>query len=264
MVRDLPFLHLPLRQAFASLLAAGAGLPDWNPFIHGGQPDPLEPALRSLVPGNLARACPARCTRRSTSPSWRTPRSPSPAPGACCDSSAPPCGAAPSPPSPSPGGGFFVALTNTLLVFTGWRGLPWILAGFDRWLGLTPPPGRARGRSLAAAVPLGLQVLNGDPTCVVVTGVFVALLGADAARGSERGATAARLGEPRSSSASRSARCSSCRPGSGCSIRAAARACPSRRRRSGRRDRRASSMRRSRRSTARRRATRRTSTSAGR
>ena len=48
-VRDLPFFHLPLRQALVSLAHLGE-LPEWNRWIHGGQPILSDPNYAAFYP----------------------------------------------------------------------------------------------------------------------------------------------------------------------------------------------------------------------
>lgn len=181
-VRDLAQFHLPLRTSFASLARlsrhADAGLPEWNPWIAGGQPllsDPsysafypptwlaliVSPAyslsLHALLHVALAFAGAYALTRRlgaRPAVAWL---------GAAAYS----------------GAGVFLSLVHALNHLPGAAWLPWSLLAADR-LREAPDGRSARRPALALALVLALALLNGEPVtalCCALGAVAVALLG---------------------------------------------------------------------------------------
>lgn len=173
--RDIPFLHLPLRIDFARLLADG--LPTWNPWLHGGQPVLSNPHYAAWYPTTwLATAMPVdRALALAVVlhalfafvGGYRFARH-----LGCGRDGAALAAAA------FAAGGWFLALSNTTLVFFGMAWFPWILLWGDRGLRADGSATAVRALSVAACC-WALQILNGDPAAVTVTGFALALLACD-------------------------------------------------------------------------------------
>ncbi len=169
--RDIPLFHLPLRVAFRQLAEqAGAGLPQWNPWIHGGQPILSNPnyaafyppswlvflvppsyALNLLILGHAALAFAG---------AWWLARRLGGGRGAAALAAV---GYA--------GSGAMLSLSSSLLIFCGMAWLPWVLGWTDA--ALRGEDGRWRRPALLAGLALGLQLLNGDPTPVALSGLGI-------------------------------------------------------------------------------------------
>jgi hypothetical protein len=191
--RDIAGFHLPLRTCLVRL--AALGWPLWNPWLTGGQPVLSNPNYAALYPptwlawalgplyslnwlvlihGGIAFAGAWTLARRLGGGR---------AAAALAAIGYSGCGA-------------YVSLLNAFTMFTSMAWFPWVLAG------AAAAVERAERRAWLPAALLGggawgLQVLNGDPVCELMTGVAVLLLGlATAARrplGRLRAARAARL-----------------------------------------------------------------------
>lgn len=188
--RDVPFFHLPLRLDFARLL--GDGLPVWNPWLHGGQPVLSNPSYAAWYPTTwLVAGLPAHRALAvavvlhgllAFAGAYRFARH-----LGCVRAGAALAATA------FAAGGWFLALTNTVTVFLGMAWFPWVLLLGDR--ALRAPNRAAVVRALVVGgCAWGLQMLNGEPAAVVVTGLALALLGlGDRVPGVSRLATGRRL-----------------------------------------------------------------------
>jgi hypothetical protein len=174
--RDLPFLHLPLRTTFAEL--ATDRLPQWNPRIHGGQPVLSNPHYAAFYPVTwLALVLPAHVAINLTillhlalafAGAWRLAARLGCRPAACALAAV-----------AYAGSGTYVSLAGLLLLFTGMAWFPWLLAWADETLRPAAGAGGVRA-PLLLALGLALQILNGDPASVVLTGLGLLALGAEA------------------------------------------------------------------------------------
>lgn len=173
MVRDLAFFHLPLRQVVVELVRHGE-LPEWNRWIHGGQPIlsnpnyaafyppawlgivlPLPYALNLLVLAHAAWALVG---------SWRLLRRL----GAGSEAAA--LGAMGFAAS-----SWFLSLTSTFNFFCSMAWFPWALAAGEEALAV-PRHGRWGRAAFATAACLALELLAGEPVTVLVTGLALAAL----------------------------------------------------------------------------------------
>jgi hypothetical protein len=176
--RDITPFHLPLRTAFREL--AAFGLPYWNPWLHGGQPILSNPNYGSFYPPSwLVLAVPPHYTLSLLAvlhaalafagASWLARRL------GCGRGAAALAGIGYS------GCGAYLSLLNalTLLLSLGW--LPWLLGWADA--ALRAPRGERWWRpALLAGGVLGLQLLNGEPSTVLMSGLALLALAASAAR----------------------------------------------------------------------------------
>ncbi|HVS04404.1 MAG TPA: hypothetical protein VMT16_16690 [Thermoanaerobaculia bacterium] len=171
-VRDVLTFHLPLRTAFRALLADG--LPEWNPWLHGGQPILGNPNYAAFYPptwlalplpppqalGLLALAH----ALLAYAGAWRLLRRLGAEPAAAG------LGA-----SGFAAGGFFLSLTSTFNLLCGTAWLPWVVVAA---LPLLDPEERPRGASLTAvaatAAVLAMQLLAGEPVAVLLSGLALA------------------------------------------------------------------------------------------
>lgn len=169
--RDIAAFHLPLRFAFREL--AAFGLPLWNPWLHGGQPLLSNPSYGAFYPpGWLVFAVPPYFALSllallhvalAFAGAWRLARRLGCGRGA----------AALAGIGYSGCGAYLSQLSAfTLLLSLAW--LPWLLAWTDE--ALRAPRGARWWRpAILAGGVLGLQLLNGEPSTVLMSGL--ALLG---------------------------------------------------------------------------------------
>lgn len=188
--RDLHFLHLPLRTAFAAL--AAHGLPQWNPWIHGGQPILSNPQYAAFYPPTwLALAMPVDSAVEllilahaalAAAGAWRLAR----------QLGADAAGAALAAVAFA-GGGAYLSLVSLLNVFCAMAWFPWVLAWGDRALGASAeaPP---RGALLGAATGLAAQVLAEGQVGALLSGLALLALAGDAAGRALRATRAMRGG----------------------------------------------------------------------
>ncbi|MBW8876455.1 MAG: hypothetical protein JF614_15920 [Acidobacteria bacterium] len=172
--RDIGLFHLPLRSAFREL--AAFGLPRWNPWLHGGQPILSNPSYAAFYPPSwLALAVPpwyalsllaVLHAALAFAGAWRLARR-----LGCGRGAAALAGVGYS------GCGAYLSLLNayTLLLSLAW--LPWLLAWGDEAL----REERWRRPALLAGGTLSLQLLNGEPSTVVMSGLALLALAASAA-----------------------------------------------------------------------------------
>lgn len=172
--RDVATFHLPLRADLARL-AAGGGIPAWNPYLHGGQPLVSNPSYAAFYPPTwLAFALPPAYAlgvsavlhaALGMAGAWVFARRLGCGRGAAALAAA---GFA--------GGGATLSLLHALNLFTGLAWLPWVLLWGDA--ALAAAAGRWLRPALAAAGALALAMLNGEPATVLICGLGLAALAA--------------------------------------------------------------------------------------
>jgi hypothetical protein len=178
--RDIALFHLPLRTAFREL--AAFGLPAWNPWLHGGQPVLSNPSYGAFYPpGWLVLAVRPDYAlglltvlhgALSFAGAWRLARRLG---GGRND-----CGAAALAGLAFSGCGAALSLLSALTLYWGIAWLPWVLAWGDE--ALRAGPGETWWRpALLAGGALGLSLLNGEPSTVVMSGLGLLALAASAA-----------------------------------------------------------------------------------
>jgi hypothetical protein len=173
--RDIPVFHLPLRSAFRDL--AAHGLPVWNPWLHGGQPILSNPSYGAFYPPSwlVFAVSPSYSLSLMAlfhaavafAGAWRLARHFG-------------CG---RPAAALAGVGYsgcnaFLALLSAFTLFSSMAWFPWVILWGDEAL-------RSEGRwwrpALLAGGALGLQLLNGEPSTVVISGLALLALTASAA-----------------------------------------------------------------------------------
>ncbi len=172
--RDVPLFHLPLRTTFRWL--AGEGLPVWNPWLNGGQPVLSNPSYAAFYPPSwLALALPPAYALTllvvlhagiAFAGAWWLARRLGAGRG----------GAALAALGYS-GSGPLLSLVSALNLYSSLVWLPWFLGWSDAALRAEPPEGWRRPALLAGCV-LALQLLNGEPAMVMVSGLGLLALGA--------------------------------------------------------------------------------------
>ncbi len=188
--RDVIPFHLPLRTAFRELTAFG--LPEWNPWLHGGQPILSNPNYGAFYPpGWLVLAVPptyalsllaALHAALAFAGAWWLARR-----LGCGRGAAALAGVGYS------GCGVYLSLLNAFAMLTGFAWLPWLLGWADA--ALRAPKGERWWRpALLAGGVLGLQLLNGEPAVVTMSGL--ALLALSASTAVRRPAAALRVFVP--------------------------------------------------------------------
>ncbi len=173
--RDISLFHLPLRTAFREL--AAHGLPTWNPWLHGGQPLLSNPSYAAFYPPSwLIFAVPPHYLFSllaflhgaiAFAGAWRLARH------FGCNR-----GAAALAAMGYAGGGAYLSLLSAYTLFCSMAWFPWVLAETDAAL-------RAEDRrwwrpALLAGGALSLQLLNGEPSTVVMSGLGVLVLAVSA------------------------------------------------------------------------------------
>jgi hypothetical protein len=187
--RDILLFHLPLRVCLRTLAARGA-LPVWNPWLNGGQPLlsnpsyaafypptwltlPLPPAYALTVVALLHGAI-------AFAGAWRLVRHLGAGRGAAALAAVGYTGC-----------GALLSLLNSYTLFCSMAWFPWVLVFGDAALRRSAGPAGAWLRpALFAAMALALQLLNGEPSTVMVSGL--GLLALAVAALVEEPATAAR------------------------------------------------------------------------
>jgi hypothetical protein len=171
--RDVPLFHLPLRAAFRWL--AAEGLPVWNPWLNGGQPVLSNPSYAAFYPPSwLVLALPPAYALNllvvlhaaiAFAGAWRLARRLGADRG----------GAALAAVGYT-GSGTLLSLISALTLFCSMAWFPWLLGWADE--ALRAEPGRWRRPALLAGLALALQLLNGEPATVVVSGLGLLALAA--------------------------------------------------------------------------------------
>jgi hypothetical protein len=188
--RDVANFHLPLRLTFRNL--AAFGLPVWNPFLSGGQPILSNPSYGAFYPPSwLVFAVPPHYALSlmtilhaglAFAGAWFLARR------LGCGR-----GAAALAAVGFSGCGAFLSLLSALNLLWSLAWFPWPLA----WAveALHAAPGERWWRpALLAGGALGLQLLNGEPAMVVISGLaLLALAAAAALRSWRRPAVALRI-----------------------------------------------------------------------
>ena len=172
--RDIAAFHLPLRASFREL--AEFGLPVWNPWLHGGQPILSNPSYGTFYPpGWLVLALPPHYALNvmvllhaavAFAGAWRLARH------FDCRR-----GTAALAAVGYVGGGIYLSLLSAYTLLGGLSWLPWVLVWGDEAL-------RRRFWRLPALLAggaLGLQILNGEPSTVMISGLALLALAASAA-----------------------------------------------------------------------------------
>jgi Bacterial membrane protein YfhO len=175
--RDIAVFHLPLRSAFADL--AARGLPAWNPWLHGGQPILSNPSYGAFYPPSwlVFLAPPAYALSLMAllhaaiafAGAWRLAWH-----FGCGRGTAALAGVG------YVGCGAYLSLLSAYTLFGSMAWFPWVLAWADE--SLRAPAGGGWWRpGLLAGGALALQLLNGEPSTVVITGLALLALTASAA-----------------------------------------------------------------------------------
>jgi hypothetical protein len=165
--RDIAAFHLPLRFAFREL--AAFGLPQWNPWLHGGQPLLSNPSYGAFYPPSwLVFAVPPYFAMSllailhvglAFAGAWRLARR-----LGCGRGAAALAGIGYS------GCGAYLSMLSAFTLFLSLAWVPWLLAWGDE--ALRAPRGERWWRpALLAGGVLGLQLLNGEPTTAVISGL---------------------------------------------------------------------------------------------
>lgn len=175
--RDIDILHLPLRSAFREL--AAFGLPVWNPWLHGGQPILSNPSYGSFYPPSwLVFAAPPAYALSlmallhaslAFAGAWRLARH------LGCGA-----GAAALAGVGYVGCGAYLSLLSLFNLFCSMAWLPWVIAWGDESL-RRPEGGRWWRPGLLAGGALALQLLSGEPSPAVMSGLALLALAASAA-----------------------------------------------------------------------------------
>ena len=175
--RDVANFHLPLRLTFRNL--AAFGLPVWNPFLNGGQPVLSNPSYGAFYPpGWLVFVVPPYYALSlltiahaalAFGGAWFLARR------LGCDR-----GAAGLAAVALSGCGVVFSLLSALTLLWSLAWLPWLLAWGDQALRAARGERWWRPALLAGGV-LGLQLLNGEPSTVVASGLALLALAASAA-----------------------------------------------------------------------------------
>ncbi|HEX4962732.1 MAG TPA: hypothetical protein VF173_17985 [Thermoanaerobaculia bacterium] len=187
--RDVGVFHLPLRLTFRELAAFGP--PVWNPWLNGGQPVLSNPSYGAFYPPSwLVFAVPPHYALTlmtvlhlglGFAGAWFLARR------LGCGR-----GAAALAAVGFSGCGVVLGLLSALNLFWSLAWLPWPLAWTDA--ALRPPRGGRWWRpALLAGGALGLQLLNGEPAMVVISGLAMLALAISAASAARRPAVALRV-----------------------------------------------------------------------
>jgi hypothetical protein len=185
--RDIPRFHLPLRSAFREL--AAFGLPLWNPWLHGGQPVLSNPNYAAFYPPSwlILAVSPVHTITLlallhgaiAFAGAWRLARH-----FGCSRGVAALAGVG------YLGCGAYLSLLSAFTLYCSLAWFPWLLVWADRTL--RPREGEPWWRpALIAGGILGLQLLNGEPSTVVMSGLALLALAGEAVV--RRPATAPRL-----------------------------------------------------------------------
>ncbi len=175
--RDIAIFHIPLRAIFKDL--AELGPPVWNPWLHGGQPILPNPSYGAFYPPSwlVFAASPAYALNLMAllhaaiafAGAWRLARH------LGCGR-----GAAALAAVGYVGCGAYFSLLSAFNLFCSMAWLPWVLAWGDEAL-RAPAGGRWWRPALLAGGALGLQLLSGEPSPVVMSGLALLALAASAA-----------------------------------------------------------------------------------
>ena len=179
--RDVPLFHLPLRTAFRALAVDGAlaasELPVWNPGLHGGQPVLSNPNYAAFYPPSwlVFAVSPAYALNLlailhagiAFAGAWRLARRLGTGRTAAALAAL-----------GYTGSGALLSLLSAFTMFCGMAWFPWVLLWGDAALRREPSWLRP---ALLCGGALALQLLDGDPITVVVSGIGLLCLAASAA-----------------------------------------------------------------------------------
>jgi hypothetical protein len=176
--RDILLFHLPLRTCFRNLAAAG-NLPVWNPWLNGGQPILSNPSYASfypptwltlpLPPAHALSVLAMLHAAIAFGGAWRLARQLGAGRGAAALAAV-----------GYTGSGALLSLLEAFNLDFGMAWFPWVLAFGDA--ALRRPAGRAWLRpAMLSGLALAMQLLNGEPSTVMVSGLALLALAADLA-----------------------------------------------------------------------------------
>lgn len=166
--RDVPLFHLPLRAMFRWL--AQEGLPVWNPWLNGGQPVLSNPSYAAFYPPSwLVLALPPayalnlmvvlHAAVAFAGAWWLARRLGTGRAGAALAAVG------------YSGSGALLSLISALTLFCSMAWFPWFLGWTDEALRAEPGSRAWRRPALLAGAALALQLLNGEPVTVVMSGL---------------------------------------------------------------------------------------------
>ncbi|MFL6193422.1 MAG: hypothetical protein ACJ75H_04580 [Thermoanaerobaculia bacterium] len=172
--RDIALFHLPLRATFREL--AAFGLPTWNPWLHGGQPLLSNPSYAAFYPPSwLVFVAPPHYALSlmallhgaiAFAGAWFLARRLGCGPGAAALAGVGYAGC-----------GAYLSLLSAFTLYCSMAWFPWVLLGGDA--ALRAPAGERWWRpALLAGGALALQLLNGEPVTVVLSGLGLLALAA--------------------------------------------------------------------------------------
>jgi hypothetical protein len=172
--RDIAVFHLPLRAIFGEL--AAYGLPLWNPWVHGGQPIISNPSYGAFYPPSWLVVVVEPATALTLlvlihgalafAGAWRLARH-----FGCSRGVAALAAVAYS------GSGPYLSMLSAFTLYCSLAWLPWVLVWGDRTL--RPLAGEPWWRpGILAGFAMGLQLLNGEPSTVVMSGLALLSLAA--------------------------------------------------------------------------------------
>jgi len=186
--RDVLLFHLPLRVCFRNLVAAGVP-PLWNPWLNGGQPILSNPSYAAFYPPTWlvlplppAYALSVLAVLHAAiafGGAWHLARRLGAGRGAAALAAV-----------GYTGSGALLSLLNAYTLFCSMAWFPWVLAFGDE--ALRRPTGGAGTRpaliaggtwirpAILAGLALAMQLLNGEPSTVVVSGLGLLALAAAA------------------------------------------------------------------------------------
>jgi hypothetical protein len=174
--RDIALFHLPLRISLRDL--TDFGLPMWNPWLHGGQPILSNPSYGAFYPPSwLIFAAPPHYALSmmvllhaaiAFAGSWRLARY-----FGCSR------GVAALAAVGYVGCGAYLTLLSAYTLFGSMAWFPWVVAWGDA--ALRGEDRRWWKPALLAGGALGMQLLNGEPSTVVMSGLALLALAAAAA-----------------------------------------------------------------------------------
>lgn len=185
--RDILLFHLPLRTCFRNLLLSGR-LPLWNPWLNGGQPILSNPSYSAfyppvwlalpLPPAYALSALAVLHAAVAFAGAWHLARHLGAGRGAAALAAV-----------GYTGSGAVLSLLNAYGLFCSMAWFPWVLAAGDR--ALRAPRGdwlQTARPALACAAALAMQMLDGEPSGVMVGGLGLLALAVSAALADRAGA----------------------------------------------------------------------------
>jgi hypothetical protein len=172
--RDIPLFHLPLRASFRLLVEGGSPL--WSPWLNGGQPVLSNPSYAAFYPpGWIVFLVPPAYALSllvvlhaavAFAGAWWLARRLGAGRGAAALAAL-----------GYTGSGASLSLISALTLFCSMAWFPWVIGFADAALRAEPgEPGKYRRwlrPALLAGLALALQLLNGEPATVVITGLGV-------------------------------------------------------------------------------------------